>query len=667
MSKSILHKLRAGEVPHPTARKWSAEKWGRLLSEGQHLGLEERSSDSVGQPVAGALSEEDQSMYMLGIEVAETLSEIRARAMEVHSRSMGDIRVQRLLVAANNRDYAVLSKGFDDSEKGRSTPVLLDTYRSEKLPIGPRRELISTEGMLDGMTESLRFPLSHVIDKRGLTNKGAKKRNPKELLRDVVELRVMGGYYGSVDSMWAACAWGNHMPAFHDGFIAFVPRDKVESIQQAVRTHRHDMLLMEAAQHIALNAHGHANFRELIEQVDVRVVINDDGCFQRIERGGGESIPSLSLLMQLVGAEVYWDELLSASIERLSGLCVRDLLCGWMSVSALAEAQIKLWGQDTDVPSLSHLRRYAPMVTKAQLKTLLEGVRGSDSTASLDDVIDALTYPGHLKDTWLYPIVKCGPGRYVINQAVACTGSIVRSIEHWLREDGELMRRRGRAFENYIKAEMRAAAPCAAVKGKFSVYDGPARVRSEGEEEEIDLIFKVGNCVFVGESKCVAFPTEPSEYRSMRNRLEEGAGQAARKAVFLRRHHESFLSAAGWWSAGDKMCEFAAIVICNQPIASGYSVAGVPVVDEHMLLRGVDRGEVRLLCDLRSGEAQHVSSIFQKHKDVGEALLDFYKDPPHVRLLESYVNLREAPVPWMKRRGVFLSAIVDLSSPAPRE
>lgn len=625
MNDSLRKLLREGRISQPIHKSWNEEEWQAAF-------------DEISEP-----SEDDQELLRLGIETARSLTLIRNRALATAKEIAGDPRTERLMIASSNRDFYVMSDASDEKLDKRADLVLADSLGGDKLPIGPHGELVDTLGLLDGGVESVRFPLSLAMQ-QGV----GKKHPPKALLRAAHAMKVLGGAYESVENTWSACLWDGYKPTWNDEGLVVHPEDGPSGDAHAVQFHRHQALLNEITMRAVQAWHTDDRIRTLAKLGDIAVEIDSNGGYVQIGNATDQGV-TLSLLMQLAGEEFYWDDLLSIPLPKLHDITVRQLLRAWMAVSALAEAHLRNRPDDTDAQTLSELRRFAPMISRSDLTRLLtDGLQVSDASI-VDSILSIFSYPGGLVDTWHYPIVGCGPDRFALHVPVACTGNLIRCIEHWLTKGGADLALRGQAFEDYIRGVMDSTRPCKALHGRLVTRNENTVIRCGETEEEIDLLFLVGDTLFVGECKCVLQASTPMERYRLRSRLLEGAKQAQRKAAFLQANPECAAEHLGWPIT--QSTRFVPLVVSNLAIGSGYPVGGVPVVDQYILRKPIETGAIRLIVDPRTETAMHQAEVFQEGVDPGDALSRFYADPPHIRFLEPFVRDAVFPVPSFGEEG----------------
>jgi len=162
------------------------------------------------------------------------------------------------------------------------------------------------------------------------------------------------------------------------------------------------------------------------------------------------------------------------------------------------------------------------------------------------------------------------------------SGSAVRKIERWLIKSGaEDFSRlpRGIVYEDTVRKSLHSSLSKNPLLKDFSV--APTAIqRVKDDDEEIDLVVRVGKTVLVGEIKCLVVPSESAERFDHIGKLEGAAEQARRKSVWLSEHLETLAGAIGPVPDG---LSFQPIIVLNHGVGLGLDLDGVLVTDFQFL------------------------------------------------------------------------------------
>ena len=175
----------------------------------------------------------------------------------------------------------------------------------------------------------------------------------------------------------------------------------------------------------------------------------------------------------------------------------------------------------------------------------------------------------------------------------------------------------------------------------------PARLKFEEsptEFEEIDLVYALGNAIYIGEDKAIIFPSEPLEkFHYIETLKVEAVGQAQRKATFVRKHLSQFLKLTKL----DQIVDLASPTVCpvvvtNSPFFSGFEVEGVPITDLFILTKYFRDGylEKSAYIDASGNIVATAKEMF--YEDEAGAIGNhesYLRKPPQLAAFEPYASL----------------------------
>jgi len=155
-----------------------------------------------------------------------------------------------------------------------------------------------------------------------------------------------------------------------------------------------------------------------------------------------------------------------------------------------------------------------------------------------------------------------------------------------MKKGGLDLNLRGPAFEDHVRNELLSDLKRSPVLNQSIVISRSISLKeADGDgSEEIDLLWRFGNTLVVGELKCSVFPSGPLEWYNLLELVEGAAIQAKRKAEFVGNNLDSLSSQVPEFKdlETDSM-QVLPLVVLNRALGAGVPVNGVPVVDQVIL------------------------------------------------------------------------------------
>lgn len=224
-----------------------------------------------------------------------------------------------------------------------------------------------------------------------------------------------------------------------------------------------------------------------------------------------------------------------------------------------------------------------------------------------DQVITFLTYPlpgtgtgassgRGQRGLWAAPLVAVpGTDLLVMPNGVLETSAPLYRVEAWLEKGGisdegttKAMRgrgQRGNRFEQAYRGRLRETLgtntllPTSRVAAKEIAKDD----RPGGFSEQIDLFFKLGKRLFVGELKFLLRPADPHQWGRYHTKLAEAAAQAQRKAAALGKRRDVAAAALDLPLEQVQDLPITPLIVLNSGFGFSLEVDGCRVVDASYL------------------------------------------------------------------------------------
>ena len=180
---------------------------------------------------------------------------------------------------------------------------------------------------------------------------------------------------------------------------------------------------------------------------------------------------------------------------------------------------------------------------------------------------------------WVKPILKI-KSDYLLTLGPLNSSNPCLMIDLWAKELFDHNNQKGEEFEKFIRNEIELL--CKKKKFFSKVYNRK-NFKSNGEKEEIDLIWETKNTIVIGEIKCIQFPLDSRNIFDYTKVIKKAIKQIKRKTEYLINNKDSFPTIP--LNKSIKMC-----VITNYPLLSGYNDEDVTVIDVGVLTQYISLG-----------------------------------------------------------------------------
>lgn len=569
---AFVQQVREGRLAGPTSRRYRRSKWQRAFEESER-------------------DAEDQELFEAGRWFEQRLSNCRDAFYAAGELGLSGAEVVRAHVASVNRDWCIIDADVK--------PVFLaeDTYSMEET-LAQRIRLpywgieVDPEAMVEGAVDSLRLLMlsaaSPAIEPA--------PENTDELFQRILKRNLIGSGYFWLESLWWDCVWGRLRIEDQDTATVLLPADlRIELAYVAARFRERTILANLRDMGIRHWLELPRGLREFEAQRKRVVRVEGSGKKRRLVFESSDPDarrPPPGHAEVLAVTEEYMVTLLDRSLPELPQLTLRVLLDAWVLLDTFSEAVHMRMPSDTAVPNLGRLWQFAPTFSRGEVVDLFrKGLGISPATAS--SIVTLLTYTGREEeDIWCRPFVQDN-GRYLLVVPVARSANLYRVMDDWLRDGGLDLGERGDLFERFVRADVnKSIKRSRMLSGEAQSWTDTLVLEAGDVTEEIDLLLRIGATLLVGEAKCSVYPAGGVEAANYFNTLRKGAGQAARKAEFVRGNLAAVREKTGWGIPdGAQVVPF---VLTNQPCGAGQLFQGVPVVDIRIIRKYLAEGELEM-------------------------------------------------------------------------
>lgn len=623
--------VRRGCVPQPTQRTFSRQAW-------------EATFGGCPEPTI-----RDRQLFESGSWFADRLAEVRDAVETVQTDFLRQRGSRRLFVGLVNRDFVVMNRAVLPAEQDR--PLHLPALVDRELPMGPRGFPVVPLAAIEAAVSALRFPLSRT-DRPAQGGERQLLESPATLA-SLFSIMNLAGAYHSLEALWQGCLWeglyvdANTQPPqlrFADPGLARA---------SAVGQYRRDELLSQLATFAFELWRDPANapLRAAALAAHRTAEVTDRGNVIIRRPRQLPAVPPPDQLMQVAAEQLYWDELLQEPLDHLGGVTLRGLLRAWDVLLWVAEACEQHMPTNTTIQTARDYLPYAlPVRRSALLRALVREAHLTPAQAAAALELFAVREHDHRTDLWFTPLVPLPDSRLVVIVPAAATTNRIRLLEYWMRQGQVDLERRGPAFEQHLRLNLRRSIAEGPLSQLARVAPDQVMLRLGGSEEEIDLLIALGTIVLVGEIKCSVFPVSALELFNHRETLKDAQAQVARKAAVLaenlREARESIPELA---DSEPATCMVVPVVVSNLPIDVGRLRR--PVVVDHLILErffgdGYLPTQVVVSPDGRREEGERIY-FYTSAAEAPERLTEYLELPPQVRVLDEHLTLQLRRLPLL--------------------
>lgn len=623
---TFVRKVRDGEIPHPTQRRFTLGKWDKAY---------EREADH--SPAA-------ERLYASGLWAFSHFEQLRDGRKGFGLEGTPPREQVRLAVAPPNRETYHVWREMVSGLPPTGFIVELavqTTVKGNESGLEAAHPDTAVTVNVDGA----RFPVAEALGRAG-------ERSPTVSLGDEEAVRwaranqMYGQLYSFIHGLWMQCLWNGCYIGGEvgGGFIMLPPEDG--SAEMCAVSEFRRQTLSAAATHAAYDHWGALDegARRAAASRLPQVTVKGSGKKRAYDVRVPPTVPDVapaSFVHRYYIERDFHRPLLDLPMPRYPRLTLRRVLDAWEVLASLAKALRGTLPVDTKYSTAANLLRYAPVVRRDQLTGLITRWLEVGPEVA-DEFIRFFTFaPGVGTELWACPLVREGKDRFTLLLAPLLQGNMPRTFDLWLGESGFDLTGKGLMFERYAREELRSMLADSAVVRDAGVRGSALKVPGVKGPEEIDLVLHLKNVVLLGEAKSQLFPSEPLEIYTYLETLKRGAGQIARKHEAVLRNRDFVLKElglAGRFPADE--VEFVPFVLTNHPLGVGHPIDGIPVTDLHTLRQFLRDGYWSPLT-VRSGRVSTgVAELpfYQNEAQAAARVRDFLASPPQINLYWGYLK-----------------------------
>lgn len=636
---------------HPTAAKFATETWKSFLAEGE-------------------TNARDLSLATSAIYFAAEMRSLRENLLSDALRGMSPRDIVSLGVAAANRSYLIIrERAAAGARRVGATDGLMDV-RSAARTGGSQ---IQPALMADEVITMIGDVIPHwLFQATCASDTQSEKPFPPDIAGARAEAAL--SLERSLRNLWQSCLWeGAHLKTINQK-IAHQPQSlEHEKLWSAWEYRQESLLHQEIMMQVAEVRRGTRQNHGAGYLYRTVTSLNRNGLATRVKFG---KPTTSSLRRQSVAIETAESSYLASFLDQdlvIQGEPVspRLLLLAHCALADLAEVIIGDLPTH-DVRSKKDVDRLKFSVSKSSVLITLQECLGIDrnkANAVLGAIsIDATDISSAFKDgIWHRPVIAAtGHPNVLLIAAPLMSGSAIRKVERWLIKSGaEDFSRlpRGLIYEDAVRTSLQASLANNPLLKDFSVAKTAVR-RVRDDDEEIDLVLRVGKTVLVGEIKCLVVPSESAERFDHIGKLEDAAQQARRKSAWISERPEILEASLG--PVPDQL-KFQPIIVLNHGVGLGLNLDGVLVTDFHFLNLFLGSPEY-LSSSLIAPNGEMVpdwTTLYSSPEEAEERLSEIFQAPPVLEKFIRGVRFRQDQLPSTNGGMLVCSAELDELSIIP--
>jgi hypothetical protein len=626
MTATIRELIKKKKIAGPTGRNFKLDQW---------IGIFGKTQDEI---------KDSEMLRDAAVAIHQVLAEIRAELALLYTESapvIGAPELQKYFFALSNRDRNISSRNAN--RKNFNVKNIFSATTNNNPAGNGLTFMEQAEGCVDGLQKAIVECSRRISEGKPLVP----GRNPIEIPEFLYREVMLSQLYGIYEAYWAAILWGDYD-------FKWVDRSKnIAEINQKLTTYE---LAHEVSQirRMRRSIGSFAYINNILPAIrGTYVVVQGAGRARKYEvRGINKASESIRFMNAkiLISSNEAMNAFPKKFIDKKyqnSKVSIVDVMNVFRMLSHVAAQLIERFPKDADLKHLSQFKEFAPGLDKSKLCKAIASACDIE-ILTVYSIIDFLTFRKPSDDLWCQPIIEDENGKMILLTSALITPNLMRVIEHWLVKMKVDLSEKGYVFEGDLVGDVNIRLE----KNKFAHdYDKASSIRMYvgDDEEEIDLIFRLGNKIIVGEAKSIVVTDSPISYYRCVATLAHAADQAQRKMEFVRGNLGEVSKRLGWELSDDAEYTFIPLVITSNNMHVGFPVSNVPVCDRAILTAYFEKSDFPL-CSTQDAEGEKHVAWFEVYSDP-ESFVDnfeiYLQNPPQVTENAESFTSRSTNVPSM--------------------
>lgn len=353
---------------------------------------------------------------------------------------------------------------------------------------------------------------------------------------------------------------------------------------------------------------------------------------------------ALKVLTLAIQADFYLKSFANREIPALRGASIIDVIGFWAFLDVLSK---------TLTDSISDFRNPSPDLYRRLFSFTYEELEDafascvSISTIKIKGLIDAfIKIPKDGCDIWIKPLVEFDKKLW-LHAPFAMSSSFTRIVDHvvTLDKSSEHIIDKGKLFEKEVYAELRKQ-----INSNEIIKNGTEVIcysyKPPGSEnEELDVVIKLGESFLIIEAKSFKYSTEVRKYTNNLNRISDSNLQQ-KIDVFIREIEDFKIKHNLDFEFEVTKDNVVGCYLSSIPHALGTFVNGFPIVDMSILERYF--GDGNFLFSTNGAQRTEEFEVFRFYNNLIEAqrnLKTYLLSPPQLEKYKSCFKVKEYFLP----------------------
>lgn len=651
MSRKFIDLVRENKVTPPTKGGFSEDKWNKSWE-----GVCEK-------------TDECESVYEAGLVFGAIFSELRRLLGELYKYipNTTNKRLLRSFVAITNHDREVLFRtAMDQLHKDLPGSPYAQIFSNNVLGNEVTIEEVE-HACVDGISKAIYSAVNRI--KNGEEIKS--NREQLEEIEFVLKESIISQFYGFIEDYWSAILWRG----YHFGYV---DSDKRKVLVKQPCSNEEISLEISQNRKLRLSSQSipFLNDPSNLQCFDL------DRCMYPKKEGRKKKV-----LARVMGREPDNIRLTNANFRFKSTFLSDEFPDYYFSepvndVFTLGEVLnvyrcLILYAHKcaSKYPlndAITSFNKACEFCHKVGRNELISGLNAATdlSRIRLEGILDFLTFDGsNKKDIWANPLVLVDQ-EFLIASSVLGSPIIMRSFEHWVVQAGFDLGDKGAEYESNSLNELSSVLQgCEFSKILSKPYS--KRFKIKAQEEEIDLLIKIGNTILVGEIKSIVTTDSPiSSYRTL-STLQKAANQAARKLQFVKNNNREVFSKVGWSFSDGVEYKYIPVILNSSGIYVGLKIDSVPIVDFRILGAYFSSPIIPLISSsLGNGPIKHFAyyQLYSNENEFEDNLSSYLNSPPQLNDSSDDFSYRSMELPALTENmpGIVFERLTYQSAPAKK-
>ena len=623
MTSEFETKIKNNEISQPTQRSFTLKKWQK--------GFESLKN----------ATERDKSLFEAGKWIFGRLERIRQEVSKVLLPLPKD-KIVKIHIGHINRTYNFvrLKTRIEKSSEGKT--FWSEQIIQSKLTGNLFGKDLSPDAIITAVVDGAAFPLSATLlssqDKHVKVNTDA-----SNVLNNEQKIMLLGQYYSALEDSWREILWHGYFIETKSDVMMIRPKGTLYDEARAVSDYRRLSIFQQG---VAQAMHIWQTKLPFLEKkaLSRRPVININGSGKRKQISLSyddtvDNVPPYPLIARLISQEEYLEDLSAEDLPLLPGVNIFLLLKAWEVLGSYVASLAAKFPNHDGVVAIGTLYNYAPSIARADLIDMVRRVCEIDYKKA-DLIVGFFTFkPDGTSDLWSSPMIQL-EGKLLPLVSPILTGNLLRNIELWLKRGGVDLSKRGNLFEVHVRKEIYESIKSSSILKNSGCYTSSLKLGENNEQ--IDIVFYVGNRILVGEAKCSLYPTDPIEYYNIFDTFQYASEQARRKSKkVFECFSELKLKFKELSHLNQQDIQIIPFIITNTTVGVGYSINDVPIVDLFILDRFIEgTWDKFTVFDPRGAKKVGETVTFYTTESEASDYIDKYlRNPPQIDLYRSFIKV----------------------------